>query len=106
MAQINILHLSDLHFAKSNEIDISIIKEAFIKDIKEIHATESFTPNIILFTGDLVQSGDDNEFKDAHESWFVPLIEATGLNLDFFIISPGNHDIQRSQIDDIIESGL
>lgn len=27
MAQINILHLSDLHFTKSNEKDILIIKE-------------------------------------------------------------------------------
>ena len=106
MKLLNILHLSDLHFSKEKENDILIVKEALLKDLKELKRTEGFSPDIVLFTGDLVQAGDDDEFKYAYKFLFEPLLKEIELDRDFLVITPGNHDIQRDDIDEIVEKGL
>jgi predicted MPP superfamily phosphohydrolase len=102
VAEIKILHLSDLHFDSSKPKDTQIILDALWKDL-DIYPGIDF----ILFSGDLVKAGDKkDDFEKAFQSFIKPLLEKTCLNEDKFFIVPGNHEIQLSQIKKLIESGL
>lgn len=106
MSKITILHLSDLHWSNSKAIDQSIVITALHTDLKRL-ADEGIVPDIALFTGDLIQSGDDPTAFDAVLEKFVrPTVEV--LNGIDFIIVPGNHDIARQVVRDapFIEQGL
>jgi len=99
---ITILHLSDLHYDGSKTGDVEIILDALWRDLKNFPAID-----MILFSGDLVKIGDNgNDFQAAEEKFIRPLLKKTGLSPNRFFPVPGNHDIQRSRIDDIIEEGL
>jgi predicted phosphodiesterase len=101
-SEIKILHLSDLHYDSSNPNDTQIILNALWKDLENFPGID-----FILFSGDLVKIGDKKEdFEKAFQVFIVPLFEKTQLNIGNFFISPGNHDIQRSGIDAILEEGL
>lgn len=100
--EIKILHLSDLHFDSAKPKDTQIILDALWKDLDNFKDI-----NFILFSGDLVKAGDKkDDFEEAFQIFIKPLLEKTNLDKDSFFIAPGNHDIQRSSIDEIIEEGL
>jgi predicted phosphodiesterase len=102
MSEIKILHLSDLHYDSSKPKDTEIILNALWKDLDNFRDID-----FILFSGDLVKSGDKKEdFEKAFQVFIVPLLEKTKLNIGDFFIAPGNHDIQRSKIDNYLEEGL
>ncbi len=101
-SEINILHLSDLHYDSSKPKDTQIVLDALWKDLDHF-------PNIdlILFTGDLVKIGDKkDDFKRAYEVFIDPLLQKTKLTRNEFFIVPGNHDMQMKAIDSITEEGL
>jgi len=55
----------------------------------------------------LVQAGRVPEnFTDARAKFIDPVLEAAHLPLDRFIIVPGNHDVDTSEIAPFVESGL
>lgn len=102
MAELKILHLSDLHFDSSKPDDTEIILNALWKDMENFPGID-----FILFSGDLVKAGDKkDEFEKAFQNFIKPLLAKTNLDEDDFFIAPGNHDIQRSAIDEILEEGL
>jgi len=102
MTEIKILHLSDLHYDSSKPKDTQIILNALWKDLDNFKGID-----FILFSGDLVKAGDKkDEFEKAFQTFIKPLLEKTRLNISDFFITPGNHDIQMSKIDEIIEEGL
>lgn len=102
MPKIRMLHLSDLHLDSSNLKDIEIVLDALWKDLTNF-------PDIdfILFSGDLVRAADkSDDFEKAYQIFLSPLLQQCQLTPDEFFIVPGNHDVQRSSIDDITELGL
>ena len=100
--EIKILHLSDLHFDSAKPKDTQIILDALWKDLDNFKDID-----FILFSGDLVKAGDKkDEFEKAFQIFIKPLLEKTNLDKESFFIAPGNHDIQKNAIDDIIEDGL
>jgi predicted MPP superfamily phosphohydrolase len=102
MAGIKILHLSDLHYDSTKPKDTEIILDALWRDLDNFPAID-----FILFSGDLVRAGDKkDDFEKAFQIFIKPLLEKTNLNEDKFFIVPGNHDVQRESIDEIIEEGL
>jgi predicted MPP superfamily phosphohydrolase len=107
MSEINILHLSDLHYDASNTKDNEIVLNALWKDLKKIKEEENVEPDMVIFSGDIVKKGDiDNNFDEVERNFITPLLEKVGLDYDFFFICPGNHDVQKNQINDIHEIGL
>lgn len=103
MDRVNILHLSDLHIAGSNLYDSRIILRALFKDISQLSKTH-LKPHLIVFSGDLVLSGDDNQaFEIALDEFIYPLLESTGLDSDSFVIAPGNHEVQRAVVRDAVQ---
>ena len=102
MSELKILHLSDLHFDSSKLEDTEIILNALWDDLKNFEGID-----FILFSGDLVKAGDKkDEFEKTYQDFIKPLLARTDLDEDSFFIAPGNHDIQMSAIDEILEEGL
>lgn len=107
MNEINILHLSDLHYDSSNTIDSEIVLNALWKDLEKVKKEENIEPDIVIFSGDIVKAGDkEKDFEDVEINFITPLLEKVGLDYDFFFICTGNHDLQTSKIKEIHEIGL
>ncbi|MGG3284398.1 metallophosphoesterase [Paenibacillus solani] len=99
----NILHLSDLHYDKRYAKDINIVFKALIEDIQK----QDLKFDYIFFNGDLINRGDDLEsYSLAVENFIKPLLETTGLTINEFYIVPGNHEVDRSVINEFIDGNL
>lgn len=108
MSKITLLHLSDLHWDDAADNDQKIVISALLSDIEQLKK-DGISPDIVLFTGDLVQSGDNPiSFERARVDFIEPLLHSTNLSLDNFLIVPGNHDISRTAAlsPEFIETGL
>lgn len=104
-----ILHLSDLHWSTDNAPDQRIVIDALIKDIAQNRVQENLAPNLIVFSGDLVQAGETKaDFASARKEFIERVIDACALTKNEFISVPGNHDIQRNAVrsNAFIETGL
>lgn len=103
-----IVYLSDIHYTGKNAENEGVVINAFHRDVKkqllEIPHKEAF----VFIGGDLVQEADDkNSYDNFWNDVIVPLI-ALGIKKENIICVPGNHDVQRSFIEDnkIIYSSL
>jgi predicted MPP superfamily phosphohydrolase len=96
--RVNLLHISDLHYNRHWDSNQKIVYEAFLKDLRSSNS-KILRPDIIIFSGDIVRDGDDNEsFSLVKKNFIEPLLEDTGLDKDRFFLIPGNHDVQRGAI--------
>lgn len=88
--ETSIVHLSDLHF--KNDVENRFRIERLQEDL----AVLPLGSNVITaFTGDLVQSGDQEQYDVLFDLLLGPLIEA---NHQIAIVS-GNHDVERHLTD-------
>lgn len=111
MELLNILHISDAHIQKKDENEIKVIVEKMIKDILKLQREQRIKINLICFTGDLIQQGNkaiqgEKELEIANEILVQPVLNALGLEKKHFIIVPGNHEVDTTQINKAIEKGL
>ena len=94
---MNIIHLSDLHIGKSNNLEKSTILFDWILNNKEEHNS-----NLVIVSGDLVDDGENWQFLQAKE-----LIDRLRDQDYVVLVAPGNHDYgpsgyresQQSRID-------
>ena len=101
---INILHLSDLHFYPSainiNEIEQekeSILK-SLIESIKKLPC--EWKPSIVCITGDITDKTNTKGFELAKD-WLKNLSTQLNIPINRFLICPGNHDGSRTGFDKI-----
>lgn len=86
LMETSIIHLSDLHF--KNDVENRFRIERLREDIAGLPLGSNV---VTAFTGDLVQSGDQEQYDVLFELLLGPLIEA---NHQIAIV-PGNHDVER-----------
>lgn len=92
----NILHLSDLHFKTTRTYDQEVVLNALLDDITK-QAELVGKPDLIIFSGDLVHSADDDRvYEKLYDTLIDPLLRRTNCDHSRLFLSPGNHDIQRS----------
>ena len=96
MSRNAIIHLSDLHISKKNSANITEIISSLANDIKI--STEG-TIDFIVFSGDLVFSGQHENFELAYNEFIAPLLAKVGLDETAFICVPGNHEVDISKVD-------
>ncbi|MCK4957400.1 MAG: metallophosphoesterase, partial [Candidatus Cloacimonetes bacterium] len=102
---INILHISDLHYNKT-DYDSNIVIKSFFEDIDNILKTYNEI-DIVIFSGDLVKFGSDKlSFNEAYNNFILPLLERLKLSNSDFIITPGNHDIDITKVIDTYEPNI
>jgi len=91
----SIVHLSDLHF--KNDVENRFRIEKLLEDLDKL----PLGPNILtVFSGDLVQSGDKEQYEVLFDLLLVPLLEAKHK----IAVVPGNHDIQQNLTDEAINA--
>lgn len=79
---MNIIHLSDLHIGKSNNLEKSARLVDWILNNKEVHQS-----SLVIISGDLVDDGENRQFLQAKD-----LIDRLR-NEDYFVlVAPGNHN--------------
>jgi hypothetical protein len=112
MNELVILHLSDLHYDAKHLHDLKIIRTALFEDLKNLSSQDKIIPNCIIFSGDLIFNGTDgysadkNYYPDVKSFFIEPLLDLLKVTEDYFFITPGNHDVQRNDIDEYLDAGL
>lgn len=111
MRTLNILHISDAHIQLNDKVEIEDIIDKLMKDVIKVQNQEKIKIDLICFTGDLIQRGDksfndENQWDLAQAILVEPLLERLELTKNEYIIVPGNHEVDISKIDSIIEKGL
>ena len=107
MSGLTWLHLSDWH-QNGAEFNRKIIRDAIIRDINNRIRVDPNLAKIdfIIFSGDLSYSGEPVEFVAAQKHLLCPLLEAADLNPDRLFCVPGNHDINKLFVQDMLPIDL
>ncbi|WP_084299025.1 metallophosphoesterase [Bradyrhizobium sp. WSM1743] len=105
---MKVLHLSDLHLSAKHHHDEEIVLKAAIEAI-EARREEKGAFDLVIFSGDLVhRGGDENVFQTAKSTFINRILDAAGVTESQLVICPGNHDIDREVVRKVgyIEAGL
>lgn len=98
---MRILHLSDLHFnSEDDEDDIELRKQyiySFFDKLKTICQKEPI--QYIFITGDIGYKAKENDYDQA-ERFISSLLRVCDLESERLFLCPGNHDVDRSAIED------
>ncbi|WNF47976.1 metallophosphoesterase [Pseudomonas sp. SG20056] len=98
-----ILHISDLHLSTNikHGLNYEKCKEMALQignDAKSVLAETGKSVDSIIFTGDLVFSGKEDEYSKLDEYFIRPLLESFNIDKKDLYICPGNHDSDRNLI--------
>ena len=110
--QINILHISDIHFGDTHRFKIPnsadgdsptdegypSLLDSLVEDLRNISKD---CPLIVCLTGDFVDKGNIKEFSQA-EAFIKGLVESPLLEevkIENVFIVPGNHDVNYTEDD-------
>lgn len=102
---VRLLHLSDLHRADDGSFSASAAVEALLDDLEQVFGSATSAPaiDVIVVSGDLVQSGDSKrEYKQTADflsclyGKLFPKFSATG-DKSRLVLVPGNHDVAWEQ---------
>ena len=101
--EINILHLSDLHFnlkkgGKISELKITQRKFTLEKLLDYFRGNvNEWKPDIIAISGDVGWAGKEEDYSEAKQ-WILELLHVLKISPDHLIICAGNHDLDRDKI--------
>ena len=113
MSGITWIHLSDWH-QKGPDFDRQVVRDALIKDLRERTNIDPILGRVdfVVFSGDLAYNGETNEYETARRELLDPVLEVLGLKpeidqkADRLFIVPGNHDLSRECVYDMLPSQL
>lgn len=93
-----ILHISDIHTSTNlakgnNSVQLTKTSQALLDDIRELN----LKVDGIIISGDIAQSGTENEYDTFNKSFLAPIKEALSVNNEFIFVCPGNHDVTREK---------
>ena len=101
------LHLSDWH-QKGRDFDRNVVCDALIRDLRERTKIDPALGQIdfLIFSGDVAWQGKTEEFQAARECLFDPVLKELGLPPDQLFIVPGNHDLSREVVEEMLPEAL
>lgn len=108
MSELTWLHLSDWH-QKGADFDRNVVRDALISDIRDRAARIDqglARVDFVCFSGDLAFSGQSDEYQAAREHLLEPVLEALDLDPGRLFIVPGNHDLSRDHIYEMLPPEL
>jgi predicted phosphodiesterase len=107
MSVVTWLHLSDLHQTSSFPDD-SFSVRMLLEDIRDRVLVDRRLANIdfIIFAGDVATTGQHEEYQQARSLFFEPLLALTGVAADNIFFVPGNHDINRHTVYEMLPPEL
>ena len=101
--EINILHLSDLHFnlKKGEKISESKMTQRRLTLEKLLDYfrgnLDEWKPDIIVISGDVGWAGKEEDYSEAKQ-WILELLQVLNLSPEYLVICAGNHDLHRDKI--------
>src|SRR5579872_5382661 len=103
MAKITWLHLSDWH-QRGEDFDRQVVRDALVEDLRNREEIDPRLSKIdfFIFGGDVAWSGLAEEFSAARRNLFDPVLNAIRLTPEFLFMVPGNHDLTRSIISEML----
>jgi predicted MPP superfamily phosphohydrolase len=105
MASIGWLHLTDLHQGLTGQRWLwPAVRSEFFRDLEVLHK-KSGPWDLVLFTGDLTQSGKAEEFKELGKTLekLFERLKSLG-STPAFISVPGNHDLARPAVNSVVRA--
>ncbi len=107
MAGITWLHLSDWH-QKGPDFDRKVVRDALLKDLRERQNIDPSLAQVdfIVFSGDLAFSGQPAEYEAAWKNLLAPVLDATQCKPERLFIVPGNHDLDRDHVYEMLPPEL
>ena len=109
MSQITWLHLSDIHFHPKSEWSACETRSKLLAFLtKRFEKNPQLKPDFICCTGDIAFGELPNSpLSDQYtlaKVFFDKLLAVCGVNKERLFVVPGNHDINRRQIDAMAQS--
>ena len=105
------LHISDTHFgAQDMTGEMTRVIEMLLRDIETVKRDRGLNPDLLFFTGDIAfgelpHSRLDEQYRGAAQL-VRALQDACGIpNTNVFLV-PGNHDVNRTRVDEAQTSWL
>lgn len=97
-----LLHLSDLHFGndegdQAKKDSKEVVLSSLVKALSKLD--QNWKPQIVCITGDIAYKAKESEYREA-EHWIKNLLSALELSESDLVISPGNHDADRTMVHD------
>ena len=99
---INILHISDIHALTKDELQLKIRADKLMDDIQ----SQEIDFDILIVSGDIAFSGKPEEYELASKLFLDPIRKRLNIPTRRTFIAPGNHDVDRSLINEIENAGL
>lgn len=87
-----LLHISDFHYSKKKRREQEIVVDALIRDLETLCVGHR-KPDLVVFSGDLVQAAGVNIHSDAYDFLLDRVSKVTGCSDERLFITPGNHDL-------------
>ncbi|HVV16078.1 MAG TPA: metallophosphoesterase [Polyangia bacterium] len=94
--RFRVLHISDTHFSEE-AWDQNHILSALAEDVSSFRE-RSGAADLVIFTGDIAQTGKAAEYRMADEWLRQRLLPAAAVEPERVVLVPGNHDVDRSKI--------
>jgi formylglycine-generating enzyme required for sulfatase activity/predicted MPP superfamily phosphohydrolase len=105
MGEINILHLSDIHFKKDIEGKYppypKKVSQWLVEAIQKHVGKADSQPDVVAVTGDIAFSGKESEYEQAAR--FFESLKSVLPAETVFLVVPGNHDADREKVDEVIK---
>jgi predicted phosphodiesterase len=100
MAALTWLHLSDWH-QKGADFDRKVVRDALVRDIQDRRSIDPRLADVafVVFSGDLAHGGKEKEYAAAREHLLDPVLRTTGVGPERLVIVPGNHDMDRDDLE-------
>ena len=98
--EINLLHLSDIHFGYENEYEFTLIAQrenvlnALMQRLKTIE--KEWKPDMVVISGDIGWNGTNSNYEIA-KIWIDLLLSTLDLSSNELVLCVGNHDIDRKK---------
>lgn len=107
MAGLTWLHLSDWH-QKGRDFDRKVVRDALLTDLRQ---REKIAPalrqvDFVVFSGDMAWQGKLEKYQAARELLFEPVLNTLELRAKDLFIVPGNHDLSRSHVAEMLPPEL
>lgn len=99
---LSLIFISDIHFGLSQAEDQGKVLSSFLNDVSDQVLSLKNRRIFLVIGGDLVQDADEtNVYNTFQQTFLNPLLCRIGITQNNVIIVPGNHDIQRKEINQI-----
>ena len=94
-----LVSLSDIHYqANGAPEDQGVVIDAFVDDVVAQVAKEEHDDVFVLIGGDLVQSGETEDYNAFDRNVIRPLMKGLNIDANHILTVPGNHDLKRDTI--------